>query len=1141
MPSFTEVLNLSISASWLVLAVAGIRLLLKRAPRAFHCALWALVAVRLLCPVSLESQLSLIPSREVVPQEYLYMEPAQQDAPAKLDIVTNPVYDAPVTVDMDTTVDRLQHFDLMGSVIWLAGMGAMAVYAVYSYLNLQLRVRMAAWVGGRVWECDELSSPFILGVLWPKIYLPSGLDPVTKAHVLAHEEAHLKRLDHLWKPLGFALLTVHWFNPVMWLGYILLCRDIELACDEKVIKKLDKPAVRAYSEALVACSVSHLHVAVCPLAFGEVGVKGRIKSMLNYKKPGFWILLTALLVSVVLCVCFLTDPAEKPDTLVDIRLEDGCTIVSQTEQTLSLVIERSSLPDDILNGKTHTFEPGQIVLARTDTTTAYVESGRTFGSELLLTIGFEYTIGDSGEILVPYRVQNGGREWTAETARNDKVRIAQYGPEPAISVAIDMEWFKTTDGVAFELTGMNLLRYRGDHLPPVSDVPPQLEAIVEGYGNYSMTECKNEPLAFMFYTHWIPEGFERGYDFSNGELVVLETENTRLQMTHAELDGEYYRFDFAFSYDLPASGTVIVPYTVDIKGVHHTLALDRGDIHDFSNTYDGDVELEHEAGTHSFSLFVKKEMYEQLDDYLWVSLEGTCALTYIEEGMELSFEDEYLIRERYEVGEYERFVITRDLHLIGCEPEILFPIERDLGALHVTNLEHTPVSEKLKKNNLWAWRCEAYGQVNLLLQQNDGTLYVCTLTEDRTAVAEQYRLENSGESHDFIDPRHGSHHFAPDITDSFDLPSFQLSSDGTFTFHISVVSSYIGVGSYSLSKEELILKTSDGWYIWCFDVTADGFAYDASRSSPISYMKTVKEQAQVPDGALFRAPEPYSYEPPELEPYIEDAISAAILSANGADTAHGSLCVESHRILAELAVCGVATADGGPPMEELIVYLYALYRERSTNGDMMYIEEDRLFPAELSFAMTEGGYALVEYRELTDAEAKEQFPTFGYEDLQAHRDQYDSDLSYACREKLEEKLAALQAQIAQAGELLEIIASSPAQYSYPGAYIDAHPEEWARLLELGAGTVHYSFQQLAAGEELGLKGYLMALASQEIIAGWGENCTVESYFSAQNWFSQFLRQAEHTADSMRWDEVRKTHPACTLAIVYTEYQEFPPP
>ena len=317
--AFTDILNLSISASWLVLAVLIVRLVLKQAPKALHCALWALVAIRLLCPVSIESELSLLPTREVIPHDYLVMESGhvEFDQSASLDLITNPVYDAPLSIEIEPSVDRIQHWDMLGTVLWLAGMGAMGIYAAYSYLSLRLRVRMAAWVGGRVWECDELDSPFILGLLRPRIYLPSGLDEATKHNVLAHENAHLKRMDHLWKPLGFLLLSIHWFNPLMWLAYTLLCRDIELACDERVIRKLDKSAVRAYSESLVRCAVTRRSLALCPLAFGEVGVKGRIRAMTRYKKPGLVLTAIAIAASILLAACFLTDPVEPSSVPVE--------------------------------------------------------------------------------------------------------------------------------------------------------------------------------------------------------------------------------------------------------------------------------------------------------------------------------------------------------------------------------------------------------------------------------------------------------------------------------------------------------------------------------------------------------------------------------------------------------------------------------------------------------------------------------------------------------------------------------------------------------------------------------------------------------------------------------------------------------
>ena len=413
--SFTNILNLSIAASWLVLAVAVIRLVWKNGPKAFHCALWALVAIRLLCPVSIESTFSLIPSREVVPAEYLYLEPREPEfrEPARLEIVTNPVYDAPVEIEIDTTVDRVQHWDMLATVAWLAGMGVMAIYAAYSYWNLRLRIRLGARVWENVWECDEISSPFILGLFRPRIYLPSHLDEDTRTMVLAHERAHLDRLDHLWKPLGFALLTVHWFNPVIWLGYILLCRDIELACDEKVIKKLDKPAVRTYSEALVRCAVPQRSIALCPLAFGEVGVKDRVKAMVRYKKPGLILTAAAVILAILLAACFLTDPVEMPTETDPVHVEepidavlheDGVVVTETIRRELDIMFYIDWLPAECFTSDGYSFREGELTLYESDTTILEMTRVIPDGEQLRFDFQFRYDLPECGTILLPCHI-----------------------------------------------------------------------------------------------------------------------------------------------------------------------------------------------------------------------------------------------------------------------------------------------------------------------------------------------------------------------------------------------------------------------------------------------------------------------------------------------------------------------------------------------------------------------------------------------------------------------------------------------------------------------------------------------------------------------------------------------------------------
>ena len=313
--AFIKVLNMSISASWLVLVVFGLRFLLKKSPKWISVALWALVAVRLICPVSIESPASLIPSRETIPETIVYAKnPAIDSGVEVIDQVVNDNVMDNLTPHIGNSVNPVQVHLFAQENIWCIGMGVMLLWALISYFRLKKKVAASIDVGNGIYICDYIATPFILGIMKPKIYLPSSMEPDAASHVLAHERSHIARKDHWWKPFGYLLLTVHWFNPVLWLAYILLCRDIELACDEKVIRDMEAPQKKAYSEALLNCSVNRRYVAACPLAFGEVGVKERVKTVLNYKKPAFWLILVAIVALMITAVCFLTDPVKKETT-----------------------------------------------------------------------------------------------------------------------------------------------------------------------------------------------------------------------------------------------------------------------------------------------------------------------------------------------------------------------------------------------------------------------------------------------------------------------------------------------------------------------------------------------------------------------------------------------------------------------------------------------------------------------------------------------------------------------------------------------------------------------------------------------------------------------------------------------------------
>ena len=313
---FLKIINMSISASWLVLAVLILRFVLKKAPKWINVLLWGIVAIRLICPFSFESQLSLIPSAETIPLNIgMDSTPTINSGISAINNAVNPIISQSNTPMAGASINPLQITIGIYEYIWIFGMIALALYTAISYWRLHRKVDTAVHYKDNIFQSENVSSPFVFGIIKPRIYLPFKMNGQDLEHVVAHEHAHIRRKDHWWKPLGFLLLTIHWFNPLMWMAYVLLCRDIELACDEKVIKELGNEQRGDYTQALVACSVNRRMIAACPLTFGEVGVKERVKSVMNYKKPALWVIIIAVIVCVGVAVCFLTNPKQDSYTL----------------------------------------------------------------------------------------------------------------------------------------------------------------------------------------------------------------------------------------------------------------------------------------------------------------------------------------------------------------------------------------------------------------------------------------------------------------------------------------------------------------------------------------------------------------------------------------------------------------------------------------------------------------------------------------------------------------------------------------------------------------------------------------------------------------------------------------------------------
>ena len=313
---FLKIINMSISASWLVLAVLILRFVLKKAPKWINVLLWGIVAIRLICPFSFESTLSLIPSAETIPLNIgMDTTPTINSGISAINNAVNPIISHSNTPMAGASVNLLQITIGIYEYIWIFGMIALALYTAISYWRLRRKVDTAVRYKDNIFQSENVSSPFVFGIIKPRIYLPFKMNGQDLEHVVAHEHAHIRRKDHWWKPFGFLLLTIHWFNPLMWMAYVLLCRDIELACDEKVIKELGNEQRGDYTQALVVCSVNRRMIAACPLAFGEVSVKERVKSVMNYKKPAFWVIIISVIVCVGVAVCFLTNPKQDSYTL----------------------------------------------------------------------------------------------------------------------------------------------------------------------------------------------------------------------------------------------------------------------------------------------------------------------------------------------------------------------------------------------------------------------------------------------------------------------------------------------------------------------------------------------------------------------------------------------------------------------------------------------------------------------------------------------------------------------------------------------------------------------------------------------------------------------------------------------------------
>lgn len=324
---FLNVVNMSLSASFIVLIILILRKILNKAPKWIHVLLWTIVAIRLVCPITIESVVSLLPSAEVINPAILVETPSitneittvNTGIPVINDMINPAIHNTVLEISVRDNVNILQLLTTILANIWIVGVIGFILYTIISCLKIEKRIQTAVLLSDNIYQSENIHSPFVFGVIKPRIYLPSNLSEQDKPYVIAHEQMHIRRNDHLWKPMGFILLSIYWFNPILWLAYILLCKDIELACDEKVICALNYEQRADYSQSLLSCSVKQHMITACPIAFGEVGVKERVKQIVKYKKPSFWLIVVAIVISAVMGVSLLTSPINNVEKVIEVN------------------------------------------------------------------------------------------------------------------------------------------------------------------------------------------------------------------------------------------------------------------------------------------------------------------------------------------------------------------------------------------------------------------------------------------------------------------------------------------------------------------------------------------------------------------------------------------------------------------------------------------------------------------------------------------------------------------------------------------------------------------------------------------------------------------------------------------------------
>lgn len=549
---FLTLVNLSLTASWLVLAVLVLRLLLRKAPRWSFCLLWGLVALRLMFPFSLESPFSLVPSTQPLPREILHTATPQiQSGIPAVNSAVNPILQEALAPAAGASVNPTQVWSFLLSRIWLAGMVVLLLYALISWLLLKRRLATATLLEDNIRQSEQVGSPFVLGLFRPVIYLPYHIPEQDLAYVLTHERAHIRRLDHWWKLLGFVLLAIYWFNPLMWVAYLLFCRDLEGACDEKAVRALNQEERRGYSTALLNCSIRRRPVAPCPLAFGEAGVKSRVKAVMHYKKPAFWVVVIAFAACVIAALCFLTSPKEP--TVYDVLTQDGYEVLGQEQVELTLTVPKSVLTDDCYTGEGHTFADGQVVVWQDDATTIYLHDVMLSNESdelLYMTFDCSYRFSTCGSFVTPLLATEDSSVSPQILLRNkilrdgtttypDALSLRGYGPDAKFTFYVSKEACMAAQDTLMIDVICNQVQYtkEGYEISGNQTSPAGLYLYEgDGFGG-DFTITLRADGSFTYYEGGLSSYIGAGKWSVSGDILTLEDETGVPKVNHFRMEG----------------------------------------------------------------------------------------------------------------------------------------------------------------------------------------------------------------------------------------------------------------------------------------------------------------------------------------------------------------------------------------------------------------------------------------------------------------------------------------------------------------------------------------------------------------------------------------------------------------------------